>query len=194
MAGKHIYAKTVGGASDFVYVDLLPEVKRSRQFNVNVIAALTLGVVLSFVLIYLPYSKLTVKYEELNATNNDLVHELMLTNEEFDGYEIDLPTIAFEEDIDNLKTFQVDFNNYLDDIELASTENDGIIIYTHYSAETSEFLVTIVMSSPFTYNILNNDLLELDWVESSEFTTPSRTGDAVLYTATFKLGVDTDAE
>ena len=40
MASKHIYAKSISGVSDFVYVDLLPDVKRSRQFNVNVIAIL----------------------------------------------------------------------------------------------------------------------------------------------------------
>ena len=194
MATKHVYEKSIGSAGDFVYIDLLPEVKRSRQFNMNVIAALFLGVILSFILIYMPYSKATATHESLNALNNDLVHELMLTNEEFIGYEINLDTIVFEEDIDLLKTFKVDFNNYLDDIELLTTVNGGTIIYTFYNAETAEFQVTVIISSPFTYNILNNDLLELDWVATSIYTTPSRTGDAVLYTATFTLGVEQDAE
>ena len=83
MANKHIYAKSASGISDFVYVDLLPEVKRSRQFNMNVIGALFLGVFLSYVLIYMPFRAATEQYETLNALNNDLQHELILTNEEY---------------------------------------------------------------------------------------------------------------
>lgn len=194
MGNKHIYAKSAGGASDFVYVDLLPEVKRSRQFNVNVIAALFLGVFLSFVLIYMPFRVSTEEFERLNALNNDLEHELTLTREEFSGYEIDLDTIAFEDNIELLRTYKVDFNNFFDDVELIADIHDGTISYIYYSAESSRLQLTIITSSPFTFNILNNDLLELDWVESSEFSVPVRTGDAVLYTATFVLGVDRDVE
>ena len=86
MANRHVYMK---GNNDFVHVDLLPDVKRSRQFNVNVIVELTLAVVLSFVLIYIPYSRAIVDFEESNGINNNLKHELLLTQEEYDGYEIE---------------------------------------------------------------------------------------------------------
>lgn len=194
MASKHVYAKSSGGISDFVYVDLLPDVKRSRQFNVNVIGALFLGVVLSFILIYMPYRTATETYEGLNADNNDLKHELMLTNEEFIGYEINLDTILFEESIDDLSTHKVDFNNFLDDIELLADTNEGTIIYTSFYAESAQLEVTIVNSSQYSFNIFNNDLLELPWVGASTYTTPRRTGDAVQWSATFTLGVDQDAE
>ena len=194
MGNKHIYAKSSNGISDFVYVDLLPDVKRSRQFNVNVIAALFLGVFLSFILIYMPFRTATEKFEFTNSLNNDLRHELLLTQEEFVGYEIDLETIAFEEEIDLLVTYKIDFNNYYDDIELIADLYSGSILYVNYTAASSSFQVTIVHSSPFTFNIINNDLLELNWVEASEFSIPLRTGDAVLYSSTFTLGVDRDAE
>ncbi len=194
MGNKHIYSKSANGISDFVYVDLLPEIRRSRRFNINVISALFLGVFLSFVLIYMPFRTATEKFEILSALNNDLEHELMLTNEEFVGYEIDLETIAFEEEIVALALLKVDFNNYLDDVELLVDGSEGSIIFTQYFSDVGELRVTVLISSPFAYNILNNNLLELSWVESSEYSIPVRTGDAVLYSATFTLGVDRDAE
>jgi len=194
MASRHIYEKTASGVSDFVYVDLLPDVKRSRQFNVNVIAALFLFVFLSFVLIYMPFRAATESFEVLNSMNNDYKHELSLTREEFAGYEINLETILFEEDIDNLLLYKVDFNNFFDDIELIIDQNEGTIIYINYSAGDSTMEVTVLHSSRFIFNIINNDLLALGWVESSEFSIPTRSGDAILYSSTFSLGVDRDAE
>ena len=194
MGTRHVYSKALNGSSDFIYVDLLPDVKRSRQFNVNVIASLFLFIFLSFVFIYMPFRTATEKFEALNAVNNDLEHELALTREEFIGYEINLDTIVFEEEIDNLATYKVDFNNFFDDVVLVIDAKGGKITYINYSASNSTMQVTVLHSSPFTFNILNNDLLELGWVETSQFSIPTRTGDAVLYSSTFSLGVDRDVK
>ncbi len=194
MASKHVYSKASKGTNDFIYVDLLPSVKRARQFNVNVIAALFLFIFLSFMFIYMPFRTATERFEELNAINNDLRHELELTQEEFIGYEINLDTIAFEEEIDNLDTYKVDFNNFFDDVVLVIDAQGGKITYINYSASNSTMEVTVLHSSPFTFNILNNDFLELTWVETSQFSIPTRTGDAVLYSSTFTLGVDRDVK
>ena len=194
MASKHIYAKSISGVSDFVYVDLLPDVKRSRQFNVNVIASLFLAVVLSYVLIYMPYSDATVEYERLKALNSDLKHELTLTNEEFVGYEINLDTISFEEEIELLLAYRIDFNNYFDDIELLTNFHGGNIIYTEYLAESSRIHVTIVFSDELYFSLLNTDLLELNWVESIDDLVISKTGDALQNSATYSIGVDRDVE
>ena len=193
MAGKHIYSKSFSGVSDFIYVDLLPEVRRSRQFNVNVIAALFLGVALSFVLIYMPFRTLTEQFEELNSLNNDLNHELVLTKEEFVGHEINLDNIVFEEKINTIEDLRVDFNNYLDDAELVADLNSGTITSVNYSAESSSLEITIITSSQFAYSIINNDFLELDWVAYSEYTNPNIYS-GILYSSTFKLGVDTNVE
>jgi len=141
---KHVYAKSENN-TDFIYVDLLPDLKRSRQFNVNVIAALFLGVALSFILIYMPYRTLTEKFEELSSLNNDFNHELRLTNEEFVGHEINLNNIIFEEEIDNLETYKVDFNNYFDDIELVVDANNGTITYISFSASASTLTVKFLI-------------------------------------------------
>ena len=194
MASRHVYTKSSNGLGDFIYVDLLPDVKRSRRFNVNVIASLFLFIVLSFIFVYMPYRAATERFEELNSLNNDLTHELDLTREEFVGYEIDLDTIAFEEEIETLETYKVDFNNFFDDVELVIDGKGGSIIYIDFSASTSTMLITVFHSSPFTFNILSNDLLELDWVDQCSFSVPIRTGDSVIYGSTFTLGVDRDAE
>lgn len=194
MAGKHVYAKSVTGISDFIYVDLLPEVKRGRQFNVNVIIALLLAVVLSFMFIYTPFRNATENFEELNSLNNDLIHELALTNEEFIGYEINESTIAFEDEISSLMSNKVDFNNLLDDIELLVDLYGGDITYVVYSAELNVLHVTISITSFWSYNELNNEILKLNWVESSGYSNPTNSGDPVLYSSTFTLGVARDAE
>ena len=190
MAKKFVYAKGYDGISDFVYVDLLPDVKRSRQFNVNVIISLTIAVVLSFVLIYIPYSSQTVVYEEANGLNNDLKHELLLTQEEYRGYEIDLNSIAFEAKIDKVFALQQDFNAYKDDIEIIVDLFDGTITHINYDAENSVIRVTVVMTSDLNYDPLNNSFLNVTWVTSSTFPTPTQQADAILYSSVFTLGVE----
>ena len=88
MANKHIYAKSASGISDFVYVDLLPEVKRSRQFNMNVIGALFLGVFLSYVLIYMPFRAATEQYETLNPRYSENIIPLKQAKLKVDASDI----------------------------------------------------------------------------------------------------------
>ncbi len=194
MAKKQVYAKSTSGIGDFVYVDLLPEVRRGRQFNVNVISALLLAVVSAFFLIYIPYRDATMEVESLNSTNNDLIHELALTNEEFTGHEIDLNVIDFQENIDNISTLRIDFNNIMDDIELIVSSNGGRIKDITYDTETETLEVTISIVSQFVFNAVNNQVLNLNWVSSSEHSTPTRVNDEVQFTSRFKIGVDYNVE
>lgn len=193
MAKKQVYAKGANGVSDFIYVDLLPEVKRPRQFNMNVIFILTFTLVAAFIIIYLPYRTRTAEFEELNGLNNDYKHELLLTQEEFEGYQIDLDTIAFGEDIDYLLSLQTDFNNMLDDIELTVDEYDGTITSISYSAQTNRFTVDVEMTSYYKFNNLGNEFLNLSWVTDSEFEEP-RLVTTVLYTSSYTLEVNSDVE
>ena len=107
MAKRFVYQKGMHGYSDFVYVDLLPHVKRARQFNVNVIVALLVLIILTYVLVFVPYSDKLYQYEDLKAQNNDLTHELTLTNEEYIGYEINEDLINFEGNIDHEKDYDL---------------------------------------------------------------------------------------
>lgn len=198
MAKKIVYSKGTDGVSDFVYVDLLPDVKRSRQFNMNVIITLTFAVVLSFVLIYMPFRSATSDFEKLNGLNNDLKHELLLTNEEFVGYEINLDTITFEQKIDDLKVNRIDFNELLDDLKIAislkninysTTLND-----ISYNATNRTFVIIVESTSSDIFNYLNNDFLNFSWVSSSEHSQPELLTNTVLYRSIFTIGVDTSAE
>jgi hypothetical protein len=194
MAKRHVYSKDSSGFGDFVYVDLLPEVKRSRQFNMNVILALLFAVVLGFFLIYRPYSARVFEIEELTSENFDLRHELTLTNEEFAGYGIDLDAITFIEDIENAELLRINFNNLIDDIELKVNLNNGRIRSIAYNAETSEIQVQVSIISQFSFNTLNTQILNEDWVFDSTYTTPTRLSDDVEYTSTFVIGVDYHVE
>jgi len=194
MPKRHVYSKDTTGYGDFVYVDLLPEVRRARQFNMNVIVALLFAVVLGFFVIYRPYRDATFEFEAVTSINNDLVKELALTQEEFDGYEIDLEAIAFEGDIEELEKFRVNFNNLVDDLELAVDMNNGRIRSIIYSANDKEFRVEVSNVSPFSFNTLNNELLNLNWVDYSTYSTPTSFGDEVEYNSTYRIGVDYSVE
>ncbi|MEC9484391.1 MAG: hypothetical protein UMR38_00775 [Candidatus Izemoplasma sp.] len=194
MAKRYVYQKNESGISDFVYVDLLPEVKRARQFNVNVVIALLLGVVLSFIFIYMPYRDATIEMEELNGLNNDLKHEKTLTQEEITGYEIDLSVIDFQEDIAQIEEQRINFNNYVDDLELITQVNSGRITNVSYNQDISQIEIDVAIVTPFSYNILNNQILNLNWVTSSTYSTPQRFDGDVEYKSTFTIEVTTDVE
>jgi hypothetical protein len=191
---RQVFQKDETGYGDFIYIDLLPDVRRSRQFNVNVITILLFGVILMFFLIYRPYSEAVFEYERLNSINNDLRHELLLTQEEFRGYEIDLDVIAFAEDIDDISSLKVNFNNLFDDIELIVDSYSGDIALVSYDTELETLEIDILSVSQFAYSNINNQILNLDWVNNSRFTTPEPLSNNVEYKATFIIEVNYDVE
>jgi len=194
MSKKHVYSKSEHGIGDFVYVDLLPEVRRPRQFNVNVILSLFFAVITLYLLVFIPVTSKTAQLEDLNSWNNDLQHNFELINEEFRGYEIDLDVVNFETNISELETMQVDFNNLLDDIELQVNSLSGDITYVSYSAENSTLRVTVEMSVYSAYPSLDQLFLNLDWVTDSGEYTRVKNGDDTEYTATYTLEVDPSVE
>lgn len=191
MASRHVYMK---GNNDFVHVDLLPAVKSSRQFNVNVIIELTLAVVASFVFIYMPYSRATVEFEETNGLNNNLKHELVLTQEEYAGYEIDLDALSFQSRIDMIQDLKTDFNSYRDDLEIVVDLYSGTLNQITYDAQTRKISVSIQMTSMLMYDTLNSSLLNIPWVESSTYVSPKLLANAIMYESTFEIGVADNVE
>lgn len=199
MAKKIVYSKGYDGVSDFVYVDLLPEVKRARQFNMNVIIALTFAVVLSFVLIYMPFRTATEDFEVLNGLNNDLKHELLLTNEELIGYEINLETITFEQQIELLVVYRIDFNVLLGElrslVEAKNVNNYTVITHIEYDSTMNSFEIIIESTLKNNFLKLNNDFMGLTWVSGSIYISPPEALlGGTLYRSTFTIGVDVDAE
>lgn len=197
MAKKHVYEKSIHGIGDFVYVDLLPNVRRARQFNANVIIALLVGLVGAFFLVFLPYRDATTEYEILKGENNDLRHELTLTQEEFVGYGINLELVDYERQIDGLSDYRVDFNNLLDDVEIQVNNPlvDGKISFISYNAETQQLLVKVeVTAQPENFDTLELLFRGLDWVETTSSTTYVRIGDTLQYEKTFTLEVTPNVE
>ncbi len=191
MANRHVYMK---GNNDFVHVDLLPDVKRSRQFNANVIVELTLAVVASFVFIYIPYSKATVEFEDSNGINNNLKHELLLTQEEYEGYEIDLDALSFQSKIDLVKDSKADFNSFKDDLDIVVDLFSGSLTQITYEAESGIISVSIQMTSMLMYDDLNSSLLNISWVENSTYVSPRLLANAIMYESTFTIGVAENVE
>lgn len=194
MAKRHVYSKDTTGYGDFVYVDLLPEVRRARQFNMRIIVLLLYTISITFVLIYIPYSSATFEREEINAINNDLKHELTLTQEEYEGYEIDLDAISFQEDIDGMELSQIDYTNVLDTIKIYCDINDGTIKDMNYSASNNSFSFSVSITQGYKFSTLEQQLLNLDWIESVTHTEPVKYNGEIQYTARFTIEVKTDVE
>jgi hypothetical protein len=195
MAKKYVYQKNEHGYSDFVYVDLLPTVRRARQFNISVIAALLFAIVMIYVVIFTPYRQATIVFEEKNDIHNDLVHHLSLKEEEIDLHEINTTISAFEDDINRLIDYRVDFNYLIADVENEVSLLGGEITEISYSAEQQELQVVVKMTNFFTFSSLEANFRQLDWVNSDtvESTDPELYAD-VYYIALFTLEVVPNVE
>jgi hypothetical protein len=192
MAKKYVYQKGSSGVSDFVYVDLLPDVKRVSQFNMNVIIALLFAVVATYFLVFIPFRAATEEFELANGKNNDLHHRLELKQQELILHEINENAIIFQNDIDQLEVYKLDFNDLLDDVNGLVEVRSGDIREISYSAENSILTVRVQLSSFFTFNHLEGDFINLGWVTTAEYTDPEAEG--AYYVAVFTLEVTPDVE
>lgn len=188
MAKKYVYQKNASGVSDFVYVDLLPQVKRARQFNMNVIIAGTLAVVATYMFIFVPYRQQTELFEEKNGMLNDLTHRLTLKLEEEFLHEIDMDIIEFEEQKDDIIGLRVDFTTLIEDIEITVFPLEGDIKEISYSAETETFTVKIATKYEWLDSTYQEDILQLKWVEDLIPVSKNYNGD--LWELTYTLEVN----
>ena len=109
---------------------------------------------------------------------------------------IDVKDIAksSKEDIAEFEKLKVNFNNLVDDVELIVDDNGGRIRSVSYSAMSDTLVVRISIISQFSYNSINNELLNLNWVNGSNYSTPNKIGDDVQYTSTFTIEVNYNVE
>lgn len=196
MAERKVYLKSAALRSDFVYVDLLPDLKRTRQFNVNVLFTLLFAVLLTYFIIYLPYRNVSDELSELNGLNNDLNYALILANEERRGYEINTDIIAFQTDLYIAENLQVDINKYIKEVDDEVTALGGDSRSFIYDLDENELVVIVGFSDYYTtFQTLNDNLIDnLDWIVSSPVPDPIQTGIVGYYKATYRLGVDYNAE
>ncbi len=189
MAKRYVYQKSAAGVSDFVYVDLLPEVKRARQFNMNVIIVGTLAVIATWVFVFIPYRTQTEIFEEKNGVLNDLTHRLTLKLEEQELHEIDLGIIQFEEEIDALLNLQVDFRvmkNQVDNV-IESTDNEAYVRDISYSAIDNTLLVKVATKYDFYDTTFLDDFEDLDWTGTVTLDSNSTSEDLYVFTYTLEV-------
>lgn len=190
MAKRHVYSKDTHGYGDFVYVDLLPEVKRSSQFNMSVIIALLYAVVLAFFFVYRPYSEAVFNLEAKYSENYDLRHELLLTQEEFAGYEIDVDAIQFEKDIAKANELRIDFNNILETLQLRIDANAGKFESIEYNADDAIIILTVSFNDQYRYNNLRTSIKGIDWVSDVVTNLPNDGS----YVYEYEIGVEYNVE
>lgn len=197
MAERKVYLKSAALRSDFVYVDLLPDLKRTRQFNVNVLFTVLFAVLLTYFVIYLPYRKVSDELSVLNGINNDLNYALILANEERRGYEIDLDTLAFQNDLLVAENLTVNVNDYINDVNNQVEELGGDSISFSYDLDENVLLVTVGFYNEYASFVDLNDYFlsdEITWIIDSPDVDPEQTGIVGYYKATYSLGVDYNAE
>ena len=195
MAERKVYLKSAALRSDFVYVNLLPDLKRTRQFNVNVLFTVLFAVLLTYFVIYLPYRNISEELSELNGINNDFNFALILANEERRGYEIDLDTMAFQNDLLIAENLTVNVNNYISDVNYEVTALGGDSISFSYDLDENVLLVIVGFDDYYaSFVTLNDNLREIGWVISSPDVDPEQSGVIGYYKATYSLGVDYNAE
>ena len=187
MAKKHVYQKSSTGVSDFVYVDLLPQVRRARQFNINVIVAGTLAVVATYFFIFIPYRAQTELFEEKNGMLNDLNHRLTLKQEEQILHEIDMSVIRFEEEKNELVDLSVNFNKLILDVDEEITEHSGTIKEVFYSAETGFLQVKVTHIQELYDPTFQEALINIDWVLSVSRDNKNFNGDYWEFTYTLEV-------
>ncbi|MFK5884073.1 MAG: hypothetical protein QM489_07040, partial [Candidatus Izemoplasma sp.] len=197
MADRKVYAKSSAMRSDFVYVDLLPNLKRTRQFNVNVLFTVLFAVLLTYFLIYLPYRNVSDDLSELNGINNDLNYELILVNEEIRGYDINVETLDFQANLYDAENLTVDVNKYISEVndKIAAIPAGAESVSFVYNLDENVLIVKVKIKDDYdSFFTLDDSFQDLSWLIFSTLTDPKKTGDPIYSEVTYTLGVDYNAE
>ena len=182
------------GEHEFIYVDLLPNVKRPRQFNVNILYIVLIAVAASWFLVYMPLSSRQETLDRVLEQNNDMTNQLLLLNEEVQGYRIEQSRIDFSNQIDRVDAMQTSYLDVFLPIQDIISNYNGQITQLRYDAVTEELQVVVILNTEFIFQNLNLELLEQDFVRSSSHTTPTQQAGTVRFRATYTIGVDINAE
>ena len=103
------YRPSKRDGADFIEIDLLPNVRRPRVFNANVLLVVLLIVVLSFLLIYLPFASRQSVLNENLEEYNDFNYRLELVNQEISGYGIEAERLRYLGVIADIEDLNGDF-------------------------------------------------------------------------------------
>ncbi len=188
-------------SSDFIHVDLLPEVKRPRQFNVNVVFIVLATVILTWLIIYIPLSSRQETLDTVLERNNELTDERDSLRGIINEHRIEADRVALAESIDDIKALQQGYNVYIDDFEnaIVFTDSSGYLTSFRYNAVAGEIVFTVVYRIPIeAYNPFRDlefELLSLDYVENVSRSPRSQIAPgSTRYSSRFTLEVSRLAE
>ncbi len=181
--------------SEFVTVDLLPAMRRPRQFNVNVILVVLVAIFFSWLLIYWPLSGRQNTLDEVLEQQNDLENLLVSLQDQEAEYRINADAMAFQRQIDEILELQTDYEMALDDIKAAvlSTEANARFIRYDYNVVEETFTLRVALPRSITFQNVRIALLELEYVNSVTYPAPERLEFSTQFASTIVMEVDIDA-
>lgn len=193
MANRHYTGDEDQNA--FIEVDLLPQMRRPRQFNVNVLLIVLVAVFASWLLIYLPLNGRQDELDEALERNNDLTNEEVFINETIDSYGIEAERIDFQDNLETARGLQTNYADQLAGIDNAIhvIEPDGRFTDVSYNAVGNRFDVDVALTRQISFQNVNIEILELDFVQDSSYTSPVPIDDTSWYRARYTIEVDPDA-
>ncbi len=181
--------------NEFITVDLLPDVRRPRQFNVNVILIVLVAVFFTWLLIYWP---LTARQNDLDKAlelNNDLENALQHLSEQEEAYRLDNEIITFYGHVNQIRDLQFDFHTLDQDIQAAirSSEPTAHFLFYQYNAATQVYTIRVSLMHYFIFEDVLIDLYELDYVIRATHGSIMSPEHTTRYEAAFRIEVDIDA-
>ncbi|MFP4287338.1 MAG: hypothetical protein ACLFRI_06515 [Candidatus Izemoplasmataceae bacterium] len=193
MANRKFQSKGQQTTNEFILVDLLPDVRRPRQFNVNILLIVLFAVILSWIFIYFPLSNRQETLNNVLEENNDLQYELLLVNEELTGYNIQMNRVNFLDTVNTVSMHQINYQTYYDELEALVNNYGGDVWFVRYSAVNSRFELMVELNTQIEFRSLNWDYGDLTYVDESSYTALQQTS-SFTYTAIFTIEVNIDAE
>ena len=181
--------------SEFIYVDLLPEMRRPRQFNVNILLIVLIAVALSWLVVYLPLSGRQERLDEVLEERNDLRNERDMIGGIITSYRLDADRITFMENIERVEALQNSYTQYKEDMSSALVEIDldSEMINFRYDHANREIVFRVTMSRRIHFPNLEMEIYEHPYVENIAYPEPSSPEGSTRYTTTITVEVDPDA-
>ncbi len=195
MPNRHYQGKE-RDTQEFIYVDLLPDMKRPRQFNVNIILIVLIAVGLSWLIIYMPLNTRQDELDEVLEAQNDLQSQYELTEQIIASYRLDADRIDFMRDIeaiDELQSHYYDHKQILDDT-IRTVHSDGRILRFSYNSFQETYTLQVSYVREEEFEVLEEYLYDLDFVESASYDSVRVPEGPANVQARVIVEVDPDAE
>ncbi len=172
--------------SEFVYVDLLPNIRRPRQFNVNIILIVLVTVFFTWLLIYWPLNSRQAEYDAALERLNDLETQQTFINEQIETYNIDRNRVALLDSIESSRDHQIFVMHHISDLEteIGRIDDEASIDTIQFHLGNNEILLRVTLQRAVDYTGLELRFNDLSFVNNATYTPGNDT---------FVLEVDFDA-